>query len=67
VHLYTLFKAAVDRDELAAARSSCCTSKKEVPLPAESWVALRAGLDAMAKRKIPAPTGNRSSAINPVA
>jgi hypothetical protein len=67
---HAFLTSSVDGKEWSATRPGrFYPRKKRAPDTnwTEGWVGLRAGLDAVAKRKIPAPTGNRATVAQPVA
>jgi hypothetical protein len=69
VHLQVFLTSALDGGEWSASRPGRFTTRENVPSIhwTGGWVYSIVGLDAVAKRKIPAPAENQTSVVQPVA
>jgi hypothetical protein len=63
IQLYAFFTSALDGGESSASRSGCFTTRERATVTylIGDLVSLRAGLEAVVKRKIPSPTGTRTT------
>jgi hypothetical protein len=68
--LHILLTSALDGGEWSASHPDCFTppgKKPNTTLLIRIWVDTRAGVDAVVKRKILAPSGNLTKVVQPVA